>query len=121
MTTEVTFLPLNDQILLKLDVKKRSILELKDSKPTILPSGVVCGVGRGVFVPGKGWLEPQVKIGDHVALILDGAAMLRLPITKDDDEIYISISESQLIGRLEGADEKSCWWTSGEKSALGLH
>jgi co-chaperonin GroES (HSP10) len=120
--TEIKFHPLNDQLLLKMDVRKKSLLEKGiNDKPTLLPSGVVIAVGRGVFVPGKGWMEPQVKAGDHVAIILDGTPMLRMPIDSNEDDIYICVSESLLIGRLEGADEASCWWKAGDSDKLRLH
>lgn len=116
----VQFHPMNDQVLLKMDVKKKSILERGvNDRPTVLPSGVVVEVGRGVFVPGVGWIEPQVKPGDHVAVSMDGP-WTSLPLSDQPEEIYVAVSESLLLGKLEGADEGSAWFKAGEEAPSAI-
>ena len=117
-TTPIKFKPCNDQILLKVDVKQPSVIErnVKD-KPTMLPSGVVIAVGRGTFIPGTGFVEPQIKPGDHVCFMLEGR-LERLPIAPEKDEnknhqLYVSISESLVMGVLdfgEESPEESIWF-----------
>ena len=106
----VKYHPLNDQVLVKLDCKKKSALQrgIVDT-PTMLPSGVVVEVGRGMFMPGVGFVETTVKVGDHVAISLEGN-WTPLPLSDDKDEVYVSISESLILGRLEGADHDSPWF-----------
>jgi len=110
----VQFHPINDQILLRMDVQQKSILERGvNDRPTVLPSGVVVEVGKGVFAPGVGWIEPQVKPGDHVAVSMDGP-WTNLPLSEEPEEIYVAVSESLIIGKIEGADKGSAWFKTGD-------
>jgi hypothetical protein len=117
----IFFQPINDQVLLKMDVKKKSILErgVKD-KPTVLPSGHVIRVGRGTFIPGTGFIEPQVQEGEHVAVSMAGE-WTNLPLDEDPDEIYISVSESLILGKLEGADKDTRWFKTADDAPLVTH
>jgi hypothetical protein len=111
----VGFTPANDQVLLKMDVKKRSVLEVLKEKPTVLPSGVVVAVGKGVFI-GTGWAGSQFEPGDHVAVSLDGG-WLPLPLTdRKDEEVFFTISESMILGKLHNADEGSPWFTAADEA-----
>ena len=117
-TTPVKFYPINDQVLIRLDVKPMSVLEAGiTKKPKVLPSGTVLAVGRGVFIPGTGFVETQVKPGDHVAISM-GGEWVNLPIAADKDDIHISVSESVILGRIEGADIGSPWWSADQEAAL---
>lgn len=115
--TEVTFHPINDQVLIKMDVKRKSVLELGvNDRPEVLPSGIVIAVGRGVFAPGVGWIEPQVKAGDHVAVSMDGP-WVNLPLTdRKDGDVHIAVSESLILGKLEGADIGSAWFAASDEA-----
>jgi co-chaperonin GroES (HSP10) len=129
-TTPIKFFPCNDQILIKVDVKQPSVIErnVKD-KPTMLPSGVVIAVGRGTFVPGTGFVEPQVQPGDHVCFMLEGR-LERLPIAPEKDkdgnhQLFCSISESLIMGKLDFGTEDyeqkfdTIWFqTPGEGSPI---
>ena len=106
----VNFSPINDQVLVQLDCKKRSALARGiNDKPTMLPSGVILAVGRGVFIPGTGFVEPQVRVGDHVCISMEGN-WTPLPLSDDPDEVFVSVSESLILGRLQGADHDSPWF-----------
>jgi co-chaperonin GroES (HSP10) len=106
----VGFQPFNDFVLLKLDSKRRSSLEIRREKPKVLPSGVVLAVGRGTFVHGTGFVGSQVEVGDHVAVIPDPTSWFKLPLSEDEGETFIVVSESQVMGKLDGADHASPWF-----------
>lgn len=112
----IKFAPLNDQVLLRMDVIKTSILErgLND-RPYVLPSGVVIATGRGVFVPGTGFVEVQVKPGDHVAVSTEGS-WVNLPLSEDKEEVYVVVSESLLLGKLEGCTPETRWWKKSQQA-----
>lgn len=111
--TQINFTPINDQILLKMDVKIRSALELGNQKPLVIPSGVVVATGRGTFVPGTGFVETQVKPGDHVAVSTEGS-WVNLPLSEDKDEVYVCVSESIILGKLEGLTRGMRWFQTGD-------
>lgn len=118
--TSVGFEPLNDQVLVKMDVKKKSsTIITPDSaggdKPTVIPSGVVVAVGRGVFVPGTGFVENVCKAGDHVAISMEGS-WTNVPLSADPNEVFVCVSESLLIGKLTGATQDSAWFKKGDES-----
>ena len=104
-----------------MDVKTPSILSRGiNDKPTLLPSGTVIASGKGMFIPGVGHVDSQVKAGDHVAIVLAGP-LQRMPISDDPNEIFVVISEAQLIGRLGNADVGSPWWkTENEPDKMVL-
>jgi hypothetical protein len=79
----ITFIPINDQ--------------------------VVMATGRGVFVPGTGFVEVQVKVGDHVAVSTEGS-WINLPLSEDKSEVFITVSESIILGKLEGATRDHRWF-----------
>lgn len=106
----VGFSPFNDFVLIRLDTKKRSALELRREKPKVLPSGIVLAVGRGTFVHGTGFVGSQVEVGDHVAVIPDPTGWFKLPLSEDEDDTFICVSEAQIMGKLEGADAASPWF-----------
>lgn len=111
----VEFIPANDQVLIRMDTKKRSVLEVLVEKPTVLPSGIVVAVGKGVFI-GTGWAGSQFEPGDHVAVSLDGG-WLPLPLAdKKDEEVYFTISESMILGKLKNADQGSPWFTAADEA-----
>ena len=119
MATSVIFHPINDQVLLKMDVRKKSVLEVGlNGRPEVLPSGVVVEVGRGVFAPGVGWIEPQVKAGDHVAVAMDGPWITLPLVDRAEGEVYVTLSESLIIGKLEGADAGSAWCAAAEEAPM---
>lgn len=113
---KIQFRPLNDQVLVKMDMQKKSRLEIDSTRPTVLPSGVVVAVGRGTFQPGIGFTEPQVKVGDHVAVSLDGPYAVVPLADKEASEVYIVLSESMVLGLLQGADENSCWFKAADEA-----
>ena len=114
----IQFQPINDQVLIKLDSRKRSQFAIAE-KPEFMPSGHVVAVGRGTYVPGTGFVETQVKPGDHVALLMDGT-WSRLPIEDDPSVVYVSVSESLILGKLTGADVDSAWFKHSEEAAASL-
>ena len=121
MTQIVQFQPINDQVVVRMDVKKKSaILIDTSSRPTVIPSGVVVAVGRGTFIPGTGFVEAQVKPGDHVAVTMDGT-WVNLPLATDQEEIFVAVSESLILGKIEKPDEvewkDTPWFTMGDDSA----
>lgn len=121
MTQIVQFEPINDQVVVKMDVKKKSAILIDTSaRPTVIPSGEVVAVGRGTFVPGTGFVETQVKPGDHVAVSMDGS-WVNLPLSDDKEEIFIAVSESLILGKIaKPADmdwAKTPWFTMGDDAA----
>ena len=115
----IKFQPINDQILIKLDVVEPSILERGvDDRPKILPSGTVVAVGRGTFVHGTGFIETQVKAGDRVAVSLTETAT-NLPLSDEKGQVYVSISESLILGKLDFSayenDGESPWFQAVKK------
>ena len=115
---KIQYTPLNDQVLIKMDIKQKSILETGiNTRPTVLPSGYVIAVGKGVFLQGVGWAEPQVKPGDHVAVAIEG--WTTLPLAEDANDVYVSVSESVILGKLEGATPDSPWFKLGEDTMGG--
>lgn len=101
----INFIPLNDQVLIKMDIQQRSSAIITPDthggdQPIVIPSGVVVAVGRGVFVPGTGFVENQVKPGDHVAISTEGS-WINLPLSEDKNEVYVTVSESLILGKIE--------------------
>ena len=116
--TPVEFEPMHDQVLLKMDVKKRSILEINSTgRPTVLPSGIVIATGDGIFIPGSGWQPVNVKPGDHVAVSMEGS-WVSLPLSSDPDDIYVTVSSSLILGKLKGADAGSAWFAAGDDARV---
>jgi co-chaperonin GroES (HSP10) len=112
----IDFQPLNDQVLLRMDVLEASILERGiDDRPMVLPSGRVIAVGRGTFIAGTGFVESQVKPGDHVAVLSDGS-WVTLPLSEKKDEVYVTVSESAILGKLSGCEPGTRWWKRPEAS-----
>ena len=105
--TPVELQPLNDLVLIKVDIKP-SIIET--TEPQFSPSGRIVAVGRGVFIPGVGFVPPQVAVGDHVAFSLLEGQPMNVPLNVDPKEFYVVISESLLIGKLTGATPESAWF-----------
>jgi co-chaperonin GroES (HSP10) len=99
MTLFLKFQPLNDQVLIKMDVKKKSVIVDPNGKAMIVPSGIVQACGRGIFVQGQ-FIETQVKPGDHVAVSMEGS-WTRIPLDDDPNEIYMTVSESLIIGKID--------------------
>lgn len=111
----VKFHPIGDQVLVRLDVKDPPALAIRPEKKVVLPSGRVVAVSPRYVVPGVGWVETVVKVGDHVALVLErGGPWRALPLSGKDSEIYVTISESSILGRLQGADETSPWFVDNK-------
>lgn len=96
----VAFKPLNDQVLVKLDVKSASALEI-DKKPSAFPSGRVIAVGLGVFCVGLGYLGSRLTPGDHVALDLKRSDWQNLPLESNPNALYVTISESFVRGIID--------------------
>lgn len=109
----IKFTPLNDQILIRLDARRVSeTLHVPGQSQKVLPSGEVLAVGRGVMTA-QGFAGPQVAVGDHVAIDLK-PGWRTLPLDKSS-EIYIAVSEAQVIGKLEGATRDSAWFAALEE------
>lgn len=104
----IKFTPLNDQILIRMDSRRVSeTLHVPGQSQKVLPSGEVLAVGRGVMTA-QGFHGPQVAVGDHVAIDLKGG-WRTLPLD-ETQEIYVCVSESQVLGKLEGASRDSVWF-----------
>ena len=115
--TSIEFEPLNDQVLIKVHVQKKSALELDGTPPDKLPSGEVVAVGRGTFVDGK-FVEPQVNTGDTVMFDLTAGPIIRVDITGDKEDFYAVMSEAQLLGKMHNMTMESHWfkkasWANG--------
>lgn len=111
--TPVTLHPLSDMLLVLMDLQPASPLQpdQKRRKALPFPSGVVVEVGRGVYCPGVGYLESQLRVGDHVALNLTpGGNWRTVPLNPDPAVIYVLCSESLAVGKLEGATPESTWY-----------
>lgn len=117
---EVTLRPRNDQVLVKLDVRTSSVIKIAGpNKGGILPSGKVLAVGPGRFVPGTGEVQPlDIQVGDHVAVELrNGDAWMAVPLSTDEDDLYVLISEMYVTGVLHGAESRdSVWWKRSSKA-----
>lgn len=114
----ITFIPLNDQVLIRMDIQERtSTIITPDTHggdtPVVIPSGIVVAVGRGVFVPGTGFVENQCKPGDHVAISTEGS-WINLPLSEDKNEVYVTCSESLILGKLENATPAHRWFKKAD-------
>lgn len=117
----IGFTPINDNVLVKMDVQEASFLvQHLDDRPTVVPSGVVVAIGRGVFIPGTGFVETQVKPGDHVAISTEGL-WVNLPLSEDKNEIFVCVSESIILGKLEGATRDRRWFKKQESDRPATH
>lgn len=129
-TPPISFEPLGDQVLIKLDTLPGSVIinpkhaAAAGGVATALPSGIVIAVGAGVWVPGsaQGWIPIGVKVGDHVA-IDQNQPWHRLPLSNNPDEYYVSVSQGCVMGRLTGASKDSAWFKAkeDERGALVVH
>lgn len=124
MTQIIHFEPMNDQVLIRMDVKKKSILEVTNTgKPTVIPSGVVVAAGKGIFIAGTGFIETRVKEGDHVAVSMDGT-WVNLPLSDDPEEVYVTVSESLILGKITKPEnvewKETPWFKMGDDSASSV-
>lgn len=114
----INFIPINDQVLVKMDIQQRSSAIITPDThggdtPVVIPSGVVVAVGRGVYVPGTGFVENQCKPGDHVAISTEGS-WVNLPLSEDKNEVYVTVSESIILGKLEGCTADRRWFKKAD-------
>lgn len=107
---QVTFVPVNDQVLLALDMKVQTT-KLVGIPPKALPSGRVLAVGKGVFCAGVGYLGSQLQRGDHVSVELRHGMFRTLPLDPAKGQVFIVISESHVLGALGDAGSESAWYT----------
>jgi hypothetical protein len=99
----INFQPKGELVLIKLDTKEQSYLARGvggNDGPTVFPSGEVLAIGT---------LVDQVAEGEHVAIDLHGN-LHRLPLSPNEDDIYVTCNQDVVLGSLEGATPDSEWF-----------
>lgn len=108
---KITLTPANSNVVIRMDSIKASIVAINPEKPKYYPSGIVVGVGKGLFVPTQGFIGSSFKVGDHVAF--DPAAARPMPLSPEPEEFYVLVSEDAIFGKLNGAHKESVWFKHG--------